>query len=134
LFTSNDYSREKTILQMTSNLYPDSEQLLQRWVSYAKENKVSATNALYQLIAASRYRSPRSIPDAPILLLSSENDRLVNSRSSVSLAQNWSLPIAIHPSAGHDIPLDDADWVCENIRQWLAGEQVQAGYTLISTK
>ncbi len=122
LFTSNNYRREKTILQMTSNLYPNTEQLLQRWVSYAEENPVLTSNALRQLIAATRYRVPNEKPDVPILLLRSKNDNLVNSQSSVSLAQNWLLPIETHPLAGHDLPLDDGDWVYEKISHWLAND------------
>ncbi len=119
LFTRDNYRREKTILQMTSNLYPETEQLLQRWVSYADENRVLPSNALRQLLAASRYCAPELRHDTPILLLCSENDNLVNSKSSVSLARKWSLPIETHPHAGHDIPLDDGDWVCQKIKQWI---------------
>ncbi len=122
LFTSNNYRREKMILQMTSTLYPDTEQLLQRWVSYAEENTVLASNALRQLLAASRYCSPKQKPNVPILLLRSKNDKLVNSQSSVSLAQSWLLPIETHPLAGHDLPLDDGDWVCQKINHWFANE------------
>jgi hypothetical protein len=119
MFTRDNFRREKTILQMTSNLYPDTEQLLQRWVSYADENRVLPSNALRQLVAASRYCAPLQRPDTPMLLLNSKKDNLVNSKSSVSLAQNWSLPIETHPLAGHDIPLDDGDWVCQKIEQWI---------------
>ena len=108
------------ILEMTSNLYPNTEQLLQRWVSYAEQNTVLPSNALRQLLAASRYRVPNLQPDTPILLLRSKNDNLVNSQSSVSLAQNWSLPIETHPLAGHDLTLDDGDWVCQKINHWFA--------------
>jgi pimeloyl-ACP methyl ester carboxylesterase len=120
MVTSNHYRREKTILKMTSNLYPDTEQLLRRWVSYAQQSTVLPSNALRQLLAASRYRAPRLKPDVPILLLSSKNDNLVNSQSSVSLAGKWSLPLEIHPHAGHDLTLDDGDWVCQKISHWLA--------------
>jgi len=126
LFTGNSYRREKMILQMTSNLYPDTEQLLQRWVSYAEENTVLASNALRQLVAAGRYSAPKLKPDVPMLLLRSENDKLVNSQSSVSLAQNWLLPIETHPLAGHDLPLDDGDWVCQKINHWFAIVQLNA--------
>jgi pimeloyl-ACP methyl ester carboxylesterase len=119
LVTSHNYRREKTILQMTSNLYPNTEQLLQRWVSYAEENPVLPSNAFRQLLAASRYSAPKLKPCVPILLLRSKNDNLVNSQSSVSLAHNWLLPIETHPLAGHDLTLDDADWVCQKINHWL---------------
>ena len=120
LFTKNKYRREEMILEMTSNLYPDTGQLLQRWVSYAEHNTVLLSNAIRQLLAASRYRAPDLQPDTPILLLSSKNDKLVNSQSSVSLANNWSLPLETHPLAGHDISLDDGDWVCQKIKHWFA--------------
>ncbi|MBE9560336.1 MAG: alpha/beta hydrolase [Proteobacteria bacterium] len=126
LFTSDNSRREKTVLQMTSNLYPDTEQLLQRWVSYAEENTVLPSNALRQLLAASRYSAPKLKPGVPILLLSSENDNLVNSKSSLSLAQKWLLPIETHPLAGHDIPLDDGDWVCQKIDHWLSNDPVSS--------
>ena len=122
LFTRNRHAREKAILQMTSNLYPNAESLLRRWVSYTEENTVSSLNTLRQLIAASRYPIPRQKPDVPILLLSSQHDKLVNPRSSASIAQNWSLPLATHPLAGHDIPLDDPEWVCSEIEHWLSGK------------
>lgn len=125
LFTGNRRSREKTILGMTSNLYPDRESLLKRWVSYAEENTVLPSNALRQLIAASRYRLPGLKPEVPVLVLNSKNDNLVNPQSSVSLAHDWTLPLATHPLAGHDIPLDDGDWVCEQITRWLAAGSAQ---------
>lgn len=119
MFTRNSARREATILQMTSNLYTETEQLLQRWQSYSEDNTVSPSNALRQLIAAGRYRASGQKPVVPILLLSSKNDHLVNSQSSDSLAQSWQLPIETHATAGHDIPLDDGDWVCEKITGWL---------------
>jgi len=118
LFSSNIYRREKTILKLTSNLYQNTDLLLQRWVSYAEENTVLPSNALRQLLAASRYYVPQLKPDVPILLLRSKNDNLVNSKSSVALAQKWSLPMETHPHAGHDIPLDDGDWVCQKIHHF----------------
>ncbi|MBG7609794.1 MAG: alpha/beta hydrolase [Anaerolineae bacterium] len=120
LFSSNIYRREKFILKLTSNLYPDTDPLLQRWVSYAEENTVLPSNALRQLLAASRYYAPKLKPDVPILLLRSKNDNLVNSKSSVTIAQKWLLPMKTHPLAGHDVPLDDGDWVCQKIHHWLA--------------
>lgn len=33
-------------------------------------------------------------------------------------AAAWS--ILIHPTAGHDLPVDDAAWTCGQIREWAA--------------
>ena len=81
--------------------------------------RVSGANALRQLLAAARYRSPSERPATPLLLLGSTNDQLVNIACSRAIAECWSAPLVEHPTAGHDLPLDDASWVATQIRQWL---------------
>ena len=120
LFTSDIVAREKIIIAMTTNLYPDTRQLLRHWVAYAKANRVLPSNAVSQLKASSRYKAPEVKPAVPILLLNSEKDNLVNPQSSVVLARKWQLPIETHPSAGHDLTLDDSEWVCDKMRDWLS--------------
>jgi len=119
LLSSNLYKKEKMILQLTSSQHSQSQQLLQRWVSYAQQHPVSTVNTLRQLMAASRYSAPHKKPDIPMLLLRGMNDRLVNPQCSLSMAQNWQLPLETHTDAGHDLSLDDGDWVCEKINHWL---------------
>ena len=80
---------------------------------------MSATNALRQLLAAARYRAPAVAPHPHILLLASQNDRLVNSRCSQAIARGWQCDLALHPQAGHDLPLDAPRWVLEQVQQWL---------------
>ena len=94
--------------------------MINDWVSVRAQRPVRPLNALRQLLAAARYRAPAQAPDVPMLLLASTNDRLVDSRCSQALARAWHCPLAMHPDAGHDLPLDDADWVASQIRHWLA--------------
>jgi pimeloyl-ACP methyl ester carboxylesterase len=110
--------RENIILQITSNL-PISPEKLSEWSGYARENPVSSPNALRQLFAAVRYQPPFAKPLPPVLVLSSAHDQLVDSRCSQTLAAHWHSPFAEHLSAGHDLPLDDAPWVAEQIRRWV---------------
>jgi pimeloyl-ACP methyl ester carboxylesterase len=110
--------RERVILQITSNR-PISPEKLSEWSGYAREKPVSARNALRQLLAAVRYQPPSAKPLPPVLVLSSAQDRLVDSRCSRTLAARWNSAFAEHPSAGHDLPLDDAHWVAEQIRRWV---------------
>jgi pimeloyl-ACP methyl ester carboxylesterase len=56
----------------------------------------------------------------PTLLLASQTDHLVNVICSTTLAQRWQCALHLHPSAGHDLPLDDGDWVITHIHRWLA--------------
>jgi pimeloyl-ACP methyl ester carboxylesterase len=110
--------RESIILQITSSL-PISPEKLSEWSSYARENPVSSVNALRQLLAAVRYEPPCAKPLPPVLVLSGAQDQLVNPRCSKTLATCWNSAFAEHLSAGHDLPLDDAPWVAEQIRHWL---------------
>jgi len=110
--------RESVILQITSNR-PISPQKLAEWSGYARENPVSSRNALRQLLAAVRFQPPSARPLPPVLVLSSAQDRLVDSRCSQTLAAHWNSAFAEHPSAGHDLPLDDAPWVAEQINSWI---------------
>jgi hypothetical protein len=54
-------------------------------------------------------------------VLSSKADRLVNPLCSTQLATAWQVPHHIHPWAGHDLPHDDGQWVCERVADWLIG-------------
>ena len=91
-----------------------------RLAAYRRENPVAIGNALRQLCAAARYRAPLVRPSPPLLVLSSLGDALVDSACSRQLAQRWQLDHAVHPSAGHDLPLDDGAWVVSQVTRWLA--------------
>lgn len=117
------YQKENKILDLVSNKVAKDttkrDVIVNQWVDYAKQNPVSAANGLRQLIAAIRFRVPRQAPEVPMLVLNSLADHMVSPECSATLARHWHLPIETHDTAGHDIPLDDAEWVCERIAQWL---------------
>jgi len=111
--------REQAILQMTSQHMRSRADVLAAWRRYARENPVSRANALRQLIAAARFRAPREKPPAPLLLLASAADALVDPRCSRQIATCWNCEVLEHPTAGHDLPLDDGPWVASMVHQWL---------------
>ena len=110
---------ERTVWQLTSNTPGPHGAVIDAWVATRARHPVSAANALRQLLAAARYRAPAVAPHPPILLLASQNDRLVNSRCSQAIARGWQCDLALHPQAGHDLPLDAPRWVLEQVQQWL---------------
>lgn len=108
---------ERSILDMTSNApHPD---LLPQWLALRQRHPVSRANALRQLLAAARYTAPARWA-TPTLLLASAHDRLVSAACSQALARHGPYPLRLHPWAGHDLPLDDAAWVVQQV-----AEQVQ---------
>lgn len=112
-------TREHRILQLTSQMAVDHAAVLPDWVAYRREYPVSRRNTLRQLWAAARFQAPRP-PNVPVLLLAGAKDGLVDPVCSQSLAAAWKAELVVHPSAGHDLPLDDGEWVAETIRDWVS--------------
>lgn len=112
---------EGVVLRLTTRHAPASEAVLRDWVALHRECSVTRGNALRQLIAAARFSAPQAAPATPLLVLAGARDALVDVSCSRQLAAAWQVPLAVHPSAGHDLPLDDAPWVAEQVRRWLAG-------------
>lgn len=119
LFTRNARSKEQLVFRLTSELAHAPPALLDEWVSIRVSRPVRVLNAMRQLIAAARFRAPASAP-VLTLLLASIGDGLVNARCSKEIARRWNRAIAMHPTAGHDLPLDDGEWVAREVREWLA--------------
>lgn len=113
---------ERAIMAMTTHHPPEPEATLQSWMDLRARHPVSTRNGLRQLWAASRYRAPSGKPPVPMLILNSLADGLVNPACSVTLAKRWQVPLRRHPTAGHDLPLDDAQWVLDQI---LADERTE---------
>ncbi len=118
---------ETAILQLTSRRFEQTRQMLPHWVRWRESHPVSRGNALWQLLAAMRFKAPASAPRTRLLLLCGGGDQLVNPRCSQALARAWQCDIALHPTAGHDLPLDDAEWVVTEVARWLAAQRATAG-------
>ncbi|MFN3440448.1 MAG: alpha/beta fold hydrolase [Acidovorax sp.] len=116
---SDAEAAERIVLRITSNRAPDRGAAIPLWAAVRQQRPVSARNALRQLVAAARYQAPATAPGVPLLLLGSTQDQLVAHQCSKSIAKAWGIPLHKHPSAGHDLPLDDPQWVINELVQWV---------------
>ena len=112
--------QERAILRQTSSRGDAQSAILDTWMAYRRECPVSRRNALRQLTAAALYCAPARRPAVPMLVLSSARDALVDPNCSHHIAAHWQTALAVHPHAGHDLPLDDAAWVARQVHDWLA--------------
>ena len=109
---------EQAVLALTSrNNFSESAraQLIAQWVDLRQRHPVSRASAVNQLLAAARYRAPQAAPDMPILVVGTHGDRLVSPRCSEALARHWRVPLVQHADAGHDLPLDAAEWLAAQV-------------------
>jgi pimeloyl-ACP methyl ester carboxylesterase len=113
--------RERLILKLTSERSRTEplHKIIEQWICYAEEYPITRSNILRQLTAAAKYHTTMTPPHDNVLLLAGQQDQLVNVKCSLTLAKEWGCAIRLHPNAGHDLPLDDGNWVIQQIQEWL---------------
>lgn len=114
---------ERILLQISSNRFMKQDfrirELLAHQIKWRKERPVSRLTFIRQILAASSYRLPQARPKSKTMVFSSEGDRLVSRKSSQLLAEHLAAKRITHPWAGHDLPLDDPDWLARKTTEWM---------------
>ncbi len=118
IFKRDLYQRELAILKLVSNDKTHHETIARDWETIQRLRPISWQNAKRQIIAAANYRPPLNKPLVSVLLLNSLGDHLVAPVCSSTISQRWSLPLTMHPWAGHDICIDDSEWVIRQLKRW----------------
>jgi len=111
--------REPALLKLLSNGRDNYDKTTKDWISIQKARPVSGKNAFRQLFAAATYQPGDKKPVQPILLINSKGDRLVSPSCSEAIKEKWNLELHTHPWGGHDLTLDDSQWVVAEIKNWL---------------
>jgi pimeloyl-ACP methyl ester carboxylesterase len=117
--TSRDLiARELGILALTTAKHGANRTLAEEWAHYLTDARPRRRVALAQLVAALRFRAPPRL-SIPALVLAAEGDRFTDPSCSRRLAERFGAELRLHPDAGHDLPLDDPDWVARQVASWL---------------
>lgn len=114
-------TREAQVLRIVSNNTADYRQHLNKWLSIQQQHPVTRATIATMLRAAAQFRP---LPSCAVdgLVLASDGDRMVSVRASEAIAQQFNWPIQRHPTAGHDLPMDDPHWVADKLGKWLAAQ------------
>lgn len=112
--------REERILGITARMIDRDKQLetAKEWAGYANERAPTRISVLRQLFAASRFRAPKAL-FGKALVVAGASDPLTNPTCAKRLAEHLEAPLAMHPKAGHDLPLDDPEWLCTQVSEWI---------------
>lgn len=110
--------RAKLMVELSSKLKLKDEKILKEHTHILESAPVSFKTLVQQLYAAVRYKGPYREIKTPGLILTSQHDELVDYKCSKALAHHLSTDLLTHESAGHDLTLDDAEWVVEKLRDY----------------
>ena len=114
LLSPNIKTQERSALRMVSNRHAETPSVLALHTQLRKRHPANKCNVMRQLWAASRFCTPATLaPHQGLTILASRGDRMVSWRCSESLAKHFDCPLKLHPCAGHDLPLDDPNWLLE---------------------
>lgn len=118
LFNRDRVTRELLILQMTTRLQGERlPEIAARWSDFAREAPVAPGVPLRQITAALLFVAPKALR-IPVLMVRSLGDRFTSPACSAALAQRFGAELVTHPTAGHDLPLDDPSWLASRIAEW----------------
>lgn len=119
-FQKDRQKREESIIRMTTSQISEEVrlQIAKHWGARGLQYPVNPLNFLWQLGVATQIKQPPKPPTAT-LILSSSKDRVVHPDCSRKIASRWNLPLECHPEAGHDLTLEDPQWVLEKVCQFL---------------
>lgn len=114
--TTTPQKMEKFILSTTSNFEDKWKPHFTEIVQFHEGHPVSIANFIRQLKMAGQTNF-YSKPQAEVLILTAANDRLVHTSCSQDIANCWKVDIEVHPTAGHDLPLDAPEWILETVHK-----------------
>ncbi|GEK16115.1 alpha/beta fold hydrolase [Aliivibrio fischeri] len=114
---SRSFDRERAIYQMVSN-QPVDFNTVHEWANYSKRYPMSVYNFWRQLSAARKFQTSR--PECELHFIVSLKDKLVNCKATKAIASSWNIPVIMNEMDGHDIALDNSEWLVSTVSSiWL---------------
>lgn len=119
LFFREDYEeREEAILKLTTNMLDVNEDIIKKNAAFSADTPIRRASFIKQMVAASRFKIPKELSQE-LLVLAAKKDRLASYKCSQSIAKHFHKKLNLHDKAGHDLPLDDPQWVIDHIKKFL---------------
>jgi pimeloyl-ACP methyl ester carboxylesterase len=115
LLSDDPHLKEERILKLTTEKFAISKEVLEEFATIQKSCPVSFRSSMNQLWAASTFKIDHPL-EIPVVVISALKDRLVSHKCSKILAETIGAVLVTHPDAGHDLPLDDPDWLLSELR------------------
>jgi pimeloyl-ACP methyl ester carboxylesterase len=118
LVSRDEVARSLRVLRITARLVADPEPVAREWARIQVDAPVSRANILRQLFAASRFRAPKHLTPQ-VLVIAAAADPLCDPDCPRRLSGRFHAPLLTHPKAGHDLALDDPEWLAGQVGTWV---------------
>lgn len=118
--TEDPRRREELVLRMTTVEPAKYRHVVEASERINEENPVPGKTWMQQLVAASLWWPPREVR-TPTLLIGAEQDGMVHPSCTGGLAKRWRCESRMHPTCGHDVPLEAGEWVAGEVAGWAGG-------------
>jgi len=115
VFAPDPVARERRTLALVSNTDVGRSNA-EAFAEYVRTAPAGPDVLVRQLLAAVRFRAPSHLA-VPITVMCSDGDRLCKPVVSRALATRLHAPLLVHPTGGHDLPLDDPEWVVRVLKE-----------------
>lgn len=117
----NDFNKkEEKILRLTTQLKTNElSKIISEFAEIEFKYPTQSVNFMRQLYVATQISILNKKPDIPILIVNSRNDKIVHPTCSKKISADWNLELLEHEHAGHDLSLDDPQWLITHISNWL---------------
>ncbi|MBJ7536883.1 alpha/beta fold hydrolase [Marinomonas transparens] len=113
---SSPHQKERLIYSMVSNKALDVK-VIEDWVAINQAHPMRRKNFFRQFSAALKFEAEK--PNCKLLFISSRLDRLVSYKATQAIAKKWNETLIENPLDGHDIPLDNPEWLCQQLVKWI---------------
>lgn len=128
-FTANIIRREQKFIEINTNRFSDSDSLLLAWVQIQRQHPVTQGTLLKQTLAGMKYHPPKTKPSIPVLIVGSEGDKIPEADCIRAVATHLGGQLAMHPTAGHAIPIDAPCWLSDTFAHWIITTVMNPNYT-----
>ena len=127
MFGTRDVERrEQLVFDLVSNTSTQRKQVVDEWVALDKKYPLRKEQVANQLVAAATYSPSKDWQGPPALVIGSKLDRMVSWCCSEAIHSTFGFDHVYHPTAGHDIPIDEPEWLADSIATWLQAGSLHA--------
>ena len=117
-FTKQAEERERQTLMITSADTHRQSGVLAQWTELAAHAPVSRATLRRQLWAAIKFRPDVKKLSCPTLVVTGAKDKLVHPSCGQSLALALQTTQMLSADAGHDLSLDQPEWLLQQLEMW----------------